>query len=145
MLESGEVVKVEKNAATVRVSRKDECSKCGMCGMKADMNHIEFKAENRVQAEVGDTVLVDTEQKMKLLSVFLIFLVPILLIAAAIGVCYALKLEELWILIICVGALVCWFALLAVIDKAVSKISGFAPTIIRIIKKKGEINNERTD
>lgn len=145
MVESGEVVKVEKNAVTVRVSRKDECSKCGMCGMRAGMSDIDFKAKSDIDAEVGDTVLVSTEQKTKLLSVFLIFLVPLLLIAGAIGISYALNLEELWILIICVGALGLWFAVLAVIDKTVSKINGFCPTVVRIIKKKGETTNERTD
>ena len=70
MVESGEVVKVEKNAVTVRVSRKDECSKCGMCGMRAGMSDIDFKAKSEIDAEVGDTVLVSTEQKTKLLSVF---------------------------------------------------------------------------
>ncbi|PWM73799.1 MAG: hypothetical protein DBX59_04255 [Bacillota bacterium] len=144
MTECGQVVKTEKNHAVVRVARREECSKCGMCGMKKDAAHVDFKAANELKAEVGDTVVVDTEKNVTLLSSLLVFLVPLILLAAAIGVCYALNMEELFILLICVATLALWFTALALIDKRLSRIRGFCPTIVKIIKKqeKGEQENE---
>lgn len=142
MVESGEVVKTEKNYAVVRIDRKNECSKCGMCGMKAGMNSIDCKAKNEMNASVGDTVLISTEKNASLLSSLLIFLLPLVLIAGEIAVCYVLKAEELWILLICVGTLALWFVLLALIDKKLAKIRGFCPTVIKIIEKEGGEKNE---
>ena len=148
MTECGQVVKIQKDHAVVRVERREECAKCGMCGMKKGAASVEFKADNALNARVGDTVLVSTEKNASLLSSLLVFLAPLILLAAEIGVCYACDVEELIILLICVGTTALWFLALAFIDKGLARVRGFCPAIIKIIEKeqeKGEKENERTD
>ena len=89
-----------------------------------------------------------TKDSTRLLSSLLVFLAPLILLAAEIGVCYACDVEELIILLICVGTIALWFLALAFIDKGLARVRGFCPAIIKIIEKeqeKGEEENERTD
>ncbi len=142
MIESGEVVKTEKNYAVVRIDRKAECARCGLCGMKKNESHVECKAKNEAAAAEGDTVLIKTDGSATLISSLLVFVMPLILLAAELAVCYVLNVEELWILIICIGTLAAWFCILALIDRKFASIRGFSPTIVRIIEKKGEEKNE---
>ncbi len=147
MTEYGKVIGTEQNYAVVRVARREECAKCGMCGMKKNAANVDFKATNDIGAKEGDSVVISAEKNTVLLSSLLVFLAPLLLLAAEIGICYALNAEEVFILLLCVGTLALWFIILALVDKRISKIRGFCPTIVKIIKseEKGEVKDAQTD
>lgn len=133
MRENGEVVKVEKNYAVVKVDRKSECEKCGMCGMKSGMSFIEINSTNTVGAKVGDKVVIETGGKVKLAATLFTFVVPLILLAAAIVFGYSYIKNELYILAICLGTLVAWYTILSFIDKKLARLRGFCPEIIQII------------
>lgn len=138
MQETGKVTKLENGFAIVRIDRKAECEKCGVCGMKKDMRFVELSAENTLGAVEGDTVEVETGNGSRLLSVILAFLVPLLLIAAIIAIGYVFIKKDLIILALCLITLILWYTILAVIDKKIAKIRGFCPIITKI--KGGDTN-----
>lgn len=133
MVEQGVVTAVKGNRATVRVDKKDECSKCGMCLFPKGASSIDFDAQNPLDAKEGDAVIIQTEREGKLLSTLLVFLVPLLLIGVAILVGYLLKLGEIYIVCIAIGLIIVWFLVLALIDKRLKKSINFSPKIIKII------------
>ena len=68
MKEAGLVISIDGEYASVKVDKKDECSKCGMCLFPKNADSIEIRAENSFGAEVGDTVVIETQEDTKLLG-----------------------------------------------------------------------------
>lgn len=133
MQEIGKVEKVENGFATVRVDKKEECSKCGMCLFSSGANHIDIKAENKIGANVGDTVIFDNSGSGKTLGIVLVFLVPLLLIGVATLLGLLVIKRERWVLILSLIFLVCWLLILSAIDKKLKTKSSFTASIIKVI------------
>ena len=101
---------------------------------------IEFNADNQIGASVGDTVVIETAEKTKLLGILLVFLVPLLLIGLMAVINYTLIFSDIWFLIGSVILVILWYTILAVIDKKLIKNKSFATTIIEIYNKKEKEN-----
>lgn len=142
MREVGKVTKVDGEFALVKVDKKDECSKCGMCAFPKNANSITFNAKNTVNAKVDDEVIIETVKDTKLLGAVLVFLIPLLLIGLSYLITDLFLSNEIWVLIFSVIFLVLWYTILAVIDKALKKKPNFCPQIVEIIFRKGENENE---
>lgn len=134
MRETGLVVKTENGRAVVKVDKKDECSKCGMCLFPKNANSIEFSANNSVGAKEGDAVIIETKENGKLLGAILAFFVPLLLIVAAAVFSLVVIKREIYTLIIGVAAVVIWYAILPLIDKRLKKSDKFSPDVISVVK-----------
>ncbi|MBQ9756520.1 MAG: SoxR reducing system RseC family protein [Clostridia bacterium] len=139
MIEQGVVVKTENKFATVKVDKKDECSKCGMCLFPKNASSIEFTATNDKGAMVGDTVIIETEKDTKFLGAILVFLIPLILIGLAVLINALFIKSEIWVAALAVGFVVLWFFVLALIDKKLKKAFAFAPKIVEIIENKEKI------
>ena len=139
MNEVGVIINTDKKRATVKVDKKDECSKCGMCLFPKNANSIEFSATNEIGAQTGDTVMLEMKESTKLLGAILAFLVPLLLIGVAVAVVYLFFDSEIWILVFSLIFIVLWYTILAVIDKMLKNSLNFSPTVVSIIRK-GEQN-----
>ena len=135
MTESGKVVKTEGKYATVRIDKKDECGKCGMCLFAANASYTEMRARNDAGAALGDEVAIATAESGKTLSAVLVFLVPLLLIvlAAAIGLFVIGK--EIWILLLSLIFILSWYTILGLFDKKLRKNDKFCARIVRITAK----------
>ena len=135
MTESGKVVKTEGKYATVRIDKKDECGKCGMCLFAANASYTEMRARNDAGAALGDEVTIATAESGKTLSAVLVFLVPLLLIvlAAAIGLFVIGK--EIWILLLSLIFIISWYTILGLFDKKLRKNDKFCARIVRITAK----------
>lgn len=142
MRECGIVTKTDKDFAVVKVDKRDECSKCGMCVFPKNASSIDFNAINQVGASVGDTVIIETEKDTKLIGAILVFLIPLLLIGLSCAITYLFLGSEIWILILSVIFLVLWYTILAVIDKRLKSKADFCAKVVSIITKKGENNDE---
>ncbi len=142
MREVGKVTKVDGDYALVKVDKKDECSKCGMCAFPKNANSIIFNAKNSVDAKIDDKVIIETVKDTKLFGAILVFLVPLLLIGLSWLITELFLDNEIWVLIFSVIFLVLWYTILAVIDKALKKKSDFCPQIVEIIFDKGENKDE---
>ncbi|MBQ8427129.1 MAG: SoxR reducing system RseC family protein [Clostridia bacterium] len=135
MKEIGVVTAVNGKKATVKVDKKDECSKCGMCLFPKNASSVEFEAENQVDAKIGDTVLFQTEKDGKLLGAILVFLVPLILIGLSAVLAYLVVRKEIWTLIFSLIFIVAWFFVLALIDKKLKKTTSFRPSIISVCQE----------
>jgi len=133
MKEIGLVVSTSGERAQVQVKRKAQCDKCGMCIFPKGADTIDFDCINKVDAKIGDTVEIQKEEKNKILSYILIFLVPLLLIGASALVGLLLIKIDYWVLILSAITLTVWFILLSVIDKAVKKSGKLSPVILNVI------------
>lgn len=138
MIEQGKVVKTRGDAATIKIDKKDECDKCGMCLFPKNASSIEIEADNAVGAAEGQTVIIETSDEIKLIGVFLAFIVPLLLIGVAVAVTYFIIGTEIWMLILSVVFVVLWYTVLAFIDKKFKTLKRFSAKIIKI--KENEIN-----
>ena len=135
MKEVGLVVAVDKNFATVKVDKKDECSKCGMCLFPKNADSIEIRAENSLGASVGDTVVFEKAENANLLGALLVFLVPLILIGLSAVIAYIFIKKEIWVLILSVIFIVMWYTMLAIIDKRLKNSQKFCAKVVSVINK----------
>ena len=136
MQEIGKVSKTEGKYAIVKVQKKDECSKCGMCLFPKNASEIEFRAKNTLSAKEGDDVLINTSnERGKLVGILLVFLVPLLLIGLAVLIEKLFIKNEIFILPISIGLIVVWFFILSFIDKKIAKNDKYVCEIIEILNK----------
>lgn len=141
MVESGRVTAVKGETAKVKVDKKDECSKCGMCLFPQNASSIEFDAQNQIGAKMGDLVEIEKKSDGKLLGTLLAFLVPLLLIGLAVLINYLFIKKEIFILVIAIGLIAVWYIVLALIDKKIKKLERYTTVITKILEKntQGEI------
>ena len=135
MKEVGLVVKTEKDRAIVKVDKKDECSKCGMCLFPKNASSTLFSAVNEMGAKEGDTVLIEVTSNSKLLGAVLAFLVPLLLIMLSAVITFAVIGKELYMLVLSVGLVAIWYLILPIIDKKLKTWDKFSPSVIKILKE----------
>ncbi len=140
MTESGKVVKTEGKYATVRIDKKDECGKCGMCLFAANASYTEMRARNDAGAAVGDEAVVETAESGKTLSAVLVFLVPLFLIVLAAAIGLFIIGKEIWILLLSLIFILSWYTILGLFDKKLRKSDKFCARIVRITAK-GEKND----
>ena len=132
MIEIGKVVSFDGKHAVVKVDKKDECSKCGMCLFPKNASSVDFRAENPLNAKLEDTVVIESRKDGRLLGAVLAFLVPLILIALSAVITYII------LSVIFIGL---WYTILAVIDKKLKKSINFCHVIVSIVDKEKE-NNE---
>lgn len=135
MREVGVITKVDGEMATVKVDKKDECAKCGLCLFPKNASSIEIDAKNPIGASVGDTVSFKRQKDGKLLGSILVFLVPLLLIGLSALITYLFIKIEIWMLILSVILIVLWYTILAFIDKKLKITFDCASVITEIINK----------
>ena len=137
MQEIGKVSKIEGKYAFVKVPKKDECNKCGMCLFPKNAQEIEIRAKNPLSAEVGDVVEIkNSSDGAKTIGTMLVFLVPLLLIGLAVLIEKLFIKNEIYILLLSLAFILSWFVILSLIDKKIAKKDKFVSEIVRI-KEKG--------
>lgn len=141
MREVGIVVNADGKDATVKVDKKDECSKCGMCLFPKNASSIEFLSDNDIGASVGDQVIIERKKEAKLTAAILIFLVPLLLIGLSALLTYLFIGIDIWVLILSIIFIIVWYNILSVIDKKLKNRQDYKHIIVEILEK-GETNNE---
>lgn len=90
MTQKGRVIKTDENRATVEVIRMSACESCHknseecmICTLGGGRRKINIEVENKCNAGVGDTVMLETDSKTVLLYAAAVFLFPILMAVAA--------------------------------------------------------------
>lgn len=134
MTESGIVVKNE-NGIVVKVDKKTECSKCGMCAFPKNASHIDLKATSEIAVNVGDEVTVETSEGLRFLSALLVFGAPLVLIGACALIGLLVFKSDIITLISAVVITALYFVVLHFIDKKILKNKKFTTKIIAVTKK----------
>ena len=139
MKEIAEVVKADKNVATIKIERKSDCYACNACSFKNNANYVKLRAINTIGAKKGDSVVVEMESNNRLTASFLVYILP--LIFAAIGLLIGSFFDsEIWMFIICLTMLIVGYIIISIIDKRLTNKKGFSPEIMQILLKENKIN-----
>lgn len=127
----------EKSADTVTVSVIREgacggnCSACGGCGETV----IKIAAENRVNAEVGDRVILESDSKKVLFSAFILYILPILIFFAVFMPLYSCGFSTPSVVIIEAAAMIFYII--------ITKLSGIGSKItvsaVKVISRDGRL------
>ena len=141
MREVGVVTKTNGDFANVKVNKRDECSKCGMCLFPKNADCIELVVSNTLNASVGDSVEIENKESNKLLGSVLAFLVPLVLIIISSLISLLLIGKEIFVLILSVTSIALWYAILPLIDKKLKRTKWFLAQTIKIIKKAEDQKN----
>lgn len=130
------VVSEEHGMAKVRVKMHSDCSNCGLC---EGGNAVYYEAINQVNAKCGKSVIMEIEKQSVLKIAFIIFVLPLLVIAAgsALGICVAEYLHRsvlLFAIILSLITLVPTFEFIKKYDAKLQRKSEF-PVITKIINE----------
>ncbi len=100
-VEEGFVIEVDGTTAKIKVGRHNECSSCGAC----PGDNVQFvDAINNIQAKVGDKVRYRVSEQKMILSAFIVFFMPLVLLFVFAQIALAIAVP-FWVGII-VGLLV---------------------------------------
>lgn len=88
MLESGVVVEVDNEIATILFKRSSACAKCGACGLTANQTDMYLKINNNLGAEVGDVVQVETNTSSVLTASVIVYVIPLIFLVIGVGLGY---------------------------------------------------------
>ena len=136
MKEVGIITKLNGEYVYVKVDKKDECSKCGMCAFPKNANSIEIFARNNVNAKKDEQVIVEIKDKGKMLGFLLVFIVPLLLLGGAILLNFLVVHNELLTMGIGIVLIALWYFVLSFIDKYLKKSNKYGAEVVAIINKK---------
>ena len=79
MTQTAKVIKTDDNFATVKVLRSSACAEtCGHCGLCGTAQQVEAVVKNTLSAQIGDTVEIETEDRLMLSIAFVVFILPTL-------------------------------------------------------------------
>ncbi len=140
MTEQGTVVKVYDKMALVLVARKSACDSCeAKACCRQDGEKVEIEALNAVDAQVGDSVIIDMSGSSVFTSGFLLYTIPVVFLFAGIlaggMIAGFFKLSaELFSLITGFSMLIISFVFLKFSGKGYFKKQKFLPKIVEIIK-----------
>jgi len=83
------VIALDGKSAVLELERNSACDKCGICHMGTSKK-MQLVAENGINAQVGQRVLVEMGERSVLKAGFIIYLLPLLALLVGIGLVYLL-------------------------------------------------------
>ncbi len=134
MIEVGTVSKVDaRNRATIQFPRKTACENCHMCFKPRNEMYVRIVIKNTLSAKVGDKVSVSMGNQVVLTASFIVYGVPILLVAAALF--FTRKLDEMLSFGISMAVLAVSFIAMAFLDKWLKNKKNYTPKMVEIIQE----------
>ncbi len=82
--EKGVVAEIENSEVVVEFYRSSACEKCGACMMAKDTGKMMIRLPKTKNVQVGDEVVVDVKRDFYLLSTVLLYILPLVVLVAAI-------------------------------------------------------------
>ena len=143
--EQGQIVRTEGEVAWVRTQRKSTCGQCAAqkgCGTNVfskvlGNKLVEFQAINRIDAAVGDTVVLGLHESVLLKSAALMYVLPLLLmfisalLASYIADSLALDLSQAGVSLFAILGLLAGFAGARLFAHAHQTDERYQPVILR--------------
>ncbi|HHT83685.1 MAG: SoxR reducing system RseC family protein [Christensenellales bacterium] len=141
MTEIGTISKIDKkNRATVRFPRKTACENCRMCLKPKDEMYVELLVKNTLGAKVGDKVSVSMGKQIVLISSIIVYLLPVVLVAAALF--FTRSMKEILSFGISMGILIISYVIIAFIDKWIKSNKNYIPKMVAILKEEDNQNGK---
>lgn len=136
MQETGKIIKIKKDVATVRVNRKSACASCGMCAIKPADLYVDIQLENTLNAKVSDIVLLDIESGSIAKMSMLVYLVPLFLAILMLVFSYILQLSEWMTFFAFFAGLAVGICILIFLDKSYYQKAKNRPKMVKILNDK---------
>ncbi len=132
----GTVVDIQKGLAVVEYSRSDACNTCKLkafCFQKGgDITKLTMK--NILNVKKGDKVQFEISPQMRMLSSFLVFILPVIFMIGSYFLCKsAINLSEKVSIIISLISIVVAFIIVKIIDGQIKKKAMIQPKMIAVI------------
>lgn len=143
MTQSGRVVDVVQNYATVEIMRDSACASCSSAhsciGCKRT---VRVKALNSANAAVGDVVTVETPTQRVLFYAFCVFLLPLLAAIAAYVIAMQFTVEKFALLWAMGGFALAFAFVFLVLERRAKKRENL---VITHIEEKGDLDARNMD
>lgn len=118
MTSQGRVIKTDGGFAYVLCVRKSACGEsCVHCKI-CENRGVKVLAENKIGAKEGDTVSVFADTKRILLSSFILYVLPVILLIASLIIGGAVFKNEKTSVVLIVFSLTVWFAVIKFLEKS---------------------------
>ncbi len=116
MEEKGKVIGVKGNIAVIEMERNEKCDKCGLC--RKTLGRTPFiEVKNKINAEVGEEVIVKIDEKIFLKIISLIYGMPVLGLICGSFFSYFLTIPSLKVICILFFLLVFWYSGFKIAEK----------------------------
>jgi sigma-E factor negative regulatory protein RseC len=143
MKETGKVIKIEEDQATIMIVRGTACGECGACQVGKDKLQMVMTADNNVGAQVGDEVEIDLENVSFMTAMLIAYGFPLLALMAGIfGGYYGLlalglsdSMAQGLAAILGLVALAASYAVIKYKDASIKNMKKFKPIIVGIKSK----------
>ena len=143
--EQGQIVKTEGQFAWVRTQRKSTCGQCSAqkgCGTNVfskvlGNKMVEFKAINKINATVGDNVVLGLHESVLLKSAALMYVLPLIsmfsfaLLAMFFGDILGISVSQAWISFAAVFGLLSGFLLVRQFARYHQEDEQYHPVVLR--------------
>lgn len=147
MEQFGLVINTSDETATVNLQRHLTCESCGKCGILSSSGRRDLTVEalNPIQAQSGQRVIMETDDRQILFISFMLYLVPVaaLLAGILIGLAAAARLNlvmnhELFAVLAGLFLMAVIFTLIRLWDKSVKNDPKYMPVITGLIEQDDE-------
>jgi len=135
----GTVVDIQKGLAIVEYSRSDACNTCKLkafCFQKGgDVTKLTMK--NILNVKKGDKVQFEISPQMRMLSSFLVFILPVVFMIGSYFLCKsAIGLSENISIVVSLCSIVIAFIVVKIIDGQIKKKAMIRPKMVAVIVRK---------
>ena len=145
MQETGKIIKIKKNMATVRVNRKSACASCGMCAIKPNDLYVDIQLENTLNAKLSDRVVLDISSGSIAKMSMIAYLLPLALAVLLLVTVYLLNLPEWVALLNFFCGLTIGIVIVIVLDKKIYQNTKNRPKMIKILYEQNINSEEKTN
>jgi len=135
----GTVVDIQNGFAIVEYSRSDACNTCKLkpfCFQRGgDVNTLTMK--NELNVKKGDKIQFEISPQMRILSSFLVFILPIIFMIGSYLLCKsAIGLSESISIIVSLVSIAVAFILVKIIDGQIKKKAMIQPKMVALVSSK---------
>ncbi|NOZ60729.1 MAG: SoxR reducing system RseC family protein [Calditrichaeota bacterium] len=132
-IEIGKIVKLKNEKAVVQMEAGSQCNHCSAkhscAAMGGVVRQIEIPVKNGIH--VGDNVTLSYQAKSRIISAFLVFILPIIFLMAGYFMGFELFSSEGKAILSGITALIFSFVVLWGLNKILAKRQLFLPTILK--------------
>ncbi|MFV0504363.1 MAG: SoxR reducing system RseC family protein [Lachnospirales bacterium] len=131
MSEIGEIIKINKEEAVVKLRRVEACAKCKACLAGMEGKDMLLTATNSCKGSIGDKVIIELEPKPMLKATFILYGIPLITMVLGFLVASVITSNEIIIFLTGVLVLIITYLFIKLTDKKRDK-KEYIPTIKKI-------------
>lgn len=134
MRQTGRVLSIDGNRATISVMRQTACGdSCETCSAKCSLKDCQVTALALPELKVGDKVIFEMPAKKVLFAAFIVYITPLIVLICGYLLSMLSGADEGTSALVGIVSMVLWFVIVHFIDKKLSKY--YKHTILNIAER----------